>query len=86
MGNDEWAPLGQAPRSGHSGLIHMCIHHWEGRPAGSPLQSRRADLDEVHDGANHVRFDLGLCPCRNADLGEAPRQGLVFLLNLTWQA
>jgi hypothetical protein len=47
-------------QSGHSRWVHVCIHRWEGRPAGSPLQSRRAYLDEAHDGAKHVRCDLGI--------------------------
>jgi hypothetical protein len=48
------------PRSGHNRLVHVCIHHLEGRPTGSPLlQSRRAYLDAEHDGANPVYVDLG---------------------------
>ena len=44
--------------SGHSRLVHVCIHRREGRPSGSPLQSRRAYMDEAHDGAKHVHVDL----------------------------
>jgi hypothetical protein len=50
----------ETAQSGHSRWVHVCIH-----------RRRRDYLDEAHDGAKHVRFDIDSTANRGWRRGSA---------------